>query len=286
MAIRDYFKPIDTMTAEQVREFLNRHAPDRYNLVDVRQPGEYRLQHLPGARLIPVAELVDRLSELDPAIPTITYCGSGKRSRAAASVLATAGFKSVVSMAGGIKAWQGGIAAGPPEAGMSFFAAAAGAEELIALAWMLEEGSRKFYAAVAQMKSAAEAAGLFGSLVKAEEHHKETLRALYHEITGREPDPDFPKRLPIAQGAEDRMEGNVSVSEALAWAEGKGTRDLLDLSLSLETDSYDLYIKMGRTVPQENAKKVFARLVAEEKVHLARMAELLDSITNTKNSRT
>jgi rhodanese-related sulfurtransferase len=73
MAIRDYFKPIDTMTAEQVREFLNRHAPDRYNLVDVRQPGEYQLQHLPGARLIPLAELVDRLDELDPAKPTITY---------------------------------------------------------------------------------------------------------------------------------------------------------------------------------------------------------------------
>ena len=46
--------------------------------------------------------------------------------------------------------------------------------------------------------------------------------------------------------------------------------------MALETDSYDLYIKMSRTVPGENAKKVFAQLVAEEKEHLARMAELLD----------
>jgi rhodanese-related sulfurtransferase/rubrerythrin len=279
MGIRDYFRPVDTMTAEQVREFLDRHDPAYYNLVDVRQPGEYRQEHLPGARLIPVAEIADRLSELDPAKPTITYCASGMRSRAAASVLVTAGFKNVSSMAGGIKAWQGRTAAGHPEAGMSFFTAAAGADELIALASLLEEGSRKFYSALAQMQSTPEAARLFGSLVKAEEHHKETLQALYREFTGREPGPDFPRGLPVAQGPDDRMEGNVNVSEALAWSQGKGTRDLLDLSMALETDSYDRYIQMSRAVPGENAKKVFVQLVAEEKEHLARMAELLDSTT-------
>ncbi len=198
------------------------------------------------------------------------------RSRAAAAVLATAGFKNVSSMAGGIKAWQGGTAAGPLEAGMSFFTMAAGTGELIVLAWLLEEGSRKFYAAVAQMQTAPDTAGLFGSLIKAEERHKEMLQSLYREILGREPGPDFPAGLPVAQGTEDRMEGNVNISDALAWADGKETRDLLDLSMSLETDSYDLYIKMSRTVPEENAKKVFAQLVAEEKEHLGRMAELLD----------
>jgi rhodanese-related sulfurtransferase len=73
MAIYDYFRPVETMTAEQVREFLARHDPAEYNLVDVRQPGEYRQGHLPGARPIPVAELAERMSELDPAKPTITY---------------------------------------------------------------------------------------------------------------------------------------------------------------------------------------------------------------------
>jgi rubrerythrin len=85
------------------------------------------------------------------------------------------------------------------------------------------------------------------------------------------PDFDFPTRLSIAQGEKDRMEGNVSVSEALAWAGSKETRALLEFSMSLETNSYDLYIKMGRTVPEENAKKVYAQLVAEKKEHLSRM---------------
>ena len=62
-----------SMTAEEVREFLKNKNPDEYNLVDVRQPKEYERGHLPGARLIPVGELRDRLGELDPDKPTITY---------------------------------------------------------------------------------------------------------------------------------------------------------------------------------------------------------------------
>lgn len=73
MGITDYFKPVETMTAEEVREFLKTHTPEDYNLVDVRQPKEYERKHLPGARLIPVAELPQRLSELDPKKPTIAY---------------------------------------------------------------------------------------------------------------------------------------------------------------------------------------------------------------------
>ncbi len=191
-------------------------------------------------------------------------------------MLRTAGFQNAFSMAGGIKAWQGLVAAGPPEAGEAFFTPAADAGELIALAWLLEEGSRKFYSAVAGMQRSPEATRLFLTLVEAEEHHKEMLRALYREITGAEPGPDFPRNIPIAQGADDRMEGNVGVSEVLAWAKGKEARDLLELSMALETDSYDRYIKMGRCVPGENAQKVFTHLVAEEKEHLSKMAELLD----------
>ena len=47
--------------------------PDEYNLVDVRQPKEYERGHLPGGKLIPLGELKDRLSEVDPNKPTIVY---------------------------------------------------------------------------------------------------------------------------------------------------------------------------------------------------------------------
>ncbi len=73
MGLFDYFKPVSTWTASKVRDFLGGRSADSYNLVDVRQPGEYESGHLPGARLIPIAELTDRLEELDRGKPTITY---------------------------------------------------------------------------------------------------------------------------------------------------------------------------------------------------------------------
>lgn len=73
MSMRDYFRPVRTTTPQQVRELMDKRGPEDYNLVDVRQPGEYRQGHLPGARLIPLAELPDRMGELDASKPTVTY---------------------------------------------------------------------------------------------------------------------------------------------------------------------------------------------------------------------
>ena len=73
MGLFDYFKPVSSWTAEEVRAFLRERSAESYNLIDVRQPAEYEGGHLPGARLLPIAELSDRLGGLDRSKPTITY---------------------------------------------------------------------------------------------------------------------------------------------------------------------------------------------------------------------
>jgi len=73
MSVLDYFKPVSTWSTQKIREFLNQKSSGEYNLVDVRQPEEYEQGHLPGAQLIPVGELPNRLGELDPNKPTIVY---------------------------------------------------------------------------------------------------------------------------------------------------------------------------------------------------------------------
>ncbi|UCG39075.1 MAG: hypothetical protein JSV00_02225 [bacterium] len=73
MSLVDYFRPVPSMTPEEVRAFMDSHDPEQFNLVDVRQPGEYRQGHLPGAKLIPMGDLEARLGEMDPAKPTIAY---------------------------------------------------------------------------------------------------------------------------------------------------------------------------------------------------------------------
>ena len=73
MGVLDYFKSIPSMTADDARQFLAEKHPDEYNLIDVRQPGEYEGDHIPGANLIPMAELKDRMDEIDPDKPTLVY---------------------------------------------------------------------------------------------------------------------------------------------------------------------------------------------------------------------
>jgi rhodanese-related sulfurtransferase len=73
MGILNYFKPVSTWLPEKVRLFLKENSSEKYNLIDVRTPEEYEQGHLPGARLIPVGELADRLSELDPKKTTVVY---------------------------------------------------------------------------------------------------------------------------------------------------------------------------------------------------------------------
>lgn len=73
MSIFDYFKPVPTWTVDQLRDFLSRSVAGELQLIDVRQPGEYAQEHLPGAELIPLSDLPSRIDELDPSKPTLAY---------------------------------------------------------------------------------------------------------------------------------------------------------------------------------------------------------------------
>jgi rhodanese-related sulfurtransferase len=75
-------------------------------IVDVRNPGESAAGVIPGAVNIPVSQLPDRLTELNPARPTVVYCAGGYRSSVAASLLRRRGFTDVSDILGGYNAWQ------------------------------------------------------------------------------------------------------------------------------------------------------------------------------------
>ena len=75
-------------------------------IVDVRNPGEVAGGAIPNAIGIPVGQLLSRLSELDPATPTVVYCAGGYRSSVAASLLRHNGFADVSDILGGFGAWE------------------------------------------------------------------------------------------------------------------------------------------------------------------------------------
>lgn len=74
-------------------------------LVDVREPWEFEICHLPGARLIPLQRLPTRLAELDPARATVVICHHGVRSFHAGRFLEHMGFAEVYNLSGGVDLW-------------------------------------------------------------------------------------------------------------------------------------------------------------------------------------
>ena len=83
-------------------------------LIDVREPHEWEIAHIEGARLIPLGQLPERLAELDGHAEIVTHCHHGVRSMKALAVLKGAGFNRVRSLAGGIDAWADRIQVGMP----------------------------------------------------------------------------------------------------------------------------------------------------------------------------
>ncbi|VAW33655.1 Rhodanese-like domain protein, partial [hydrothermal vent metagenome] len=141
---KNLFIPVDNISADKVREYVKNNAAGTYQLLDVRQPGEYKTGHLAGAVLIPLKELPARLTELDSAKPTFVYCAIGGRSRAAAQLLSGQGFSTVFNMSGGIKAWDGRRAAGPESDGMELFHPDMDFADAISLAYAMEDGLQAF----------------------------------------------------------------------------------------------------------------------------------------------
>ncbi len=78
---------------------------EQLEIIDVREPYEWEMGHIPGARLVPLASIAEEIPRLDKRRETILYCKVGARSMYAAQQLAKAGVSDVRNLAGGILRW-------------------------------------------------------------------------------------------------------------------------------------------------------------------------------------
>ncbi|MEV4778988.1 rhodanese-like domain-containing protein [Burkholderia sp. LMU1-1-1.1] len=92
-------------TPQDVTMLINR---SKATIVDVRDAKEFANGSLPDAKNIPLAELDQRIGELDKfkSKSVVVVCQSGARASSAAAKLSKAGFTDVVNLEGGIAAWQ------------------------------------------------------------------------------------------------------------------------------------------------------------------------------------
>jgi len=93
----------DEISPRELKALLDSGQP--IALLDVREPWEWEIVRLPGARLTPITHFEDFVSSLDPQREIVLYCRQGVRSMRALKRLRAAGFQHVRSLAGGISRW-------------------------------------------------------------------------------------------------------------------------------------------------------------------------------------
>ena len=94
----------ENITASGLKGRLD--AGDKPVLLDVREPWEFDLARIDGSRLIPMSELGERFTELDPGTETVVICHHGIRSSYVAQALQGAGFEKVLNLEGGLDAYS------------------------------------------------------------------------------------------------------------------------------------------------------------------------------------
>ncbi len=97
------FAGIPEIEPQNLEEILQ-----QVQIIDVREQDEYDgpLGRVPGARLIQLDTLNDRIDEIDQSLPVVTICRAGGRSAQAATMLQKAGFNNVASLTGGMLRWR------------------------------------------------------------------------------------------------------------------------------------------------------------------------------------
>jgi adenylyltransferase/sulfurtransferase len=93
------------ITATELKQKLERG--EDVQIIDVREANEYAIARIPNSVHIPLGQVLNRMSEIDPTRDTVVHCKMGGRSARAIEALTRAGFPGKLSnLKGGITAWS------------------------------------------------------------------------------------------------------------------------------------------------------------------------------------
>ncbi|MFH1993396.1 MAG: rhodanese-like domain-containing protein [Pseudomonadota bacterium] len=276
MRWKQFFTPVQSFSAEQARQFIAEHSGDDYTILDVRQPNEYESGHIPGAKLIPLPDLTDRLAEIDSQKPAIVYCAIGGRSRVAAQMLSGKGFQTVYNLSGGFKSWQGRAAFGTEEKGLELFSGNESPEKTLIVAYSLEAGLRDFYVTIAPKVNNTSARQLFQKLSEIETRHQERIYNEYLKITGKSQNRnEFEKQI-----VTKTIEGGLTTEEytRLFSMDPESATDIIELAMSIEAQALDLYMRAAEKSQNDQSREMLTQITDEEQAHLKELGKLIESM--------
>ncbi len=257
---------------QALRDYVRSHHENTYDLVDVRQPEEYSRSHIPGAKLIPLPELVQDMEKLPADKEVVFYCHSGGRSMSAAIMAEEAGFKgNIFNLTGGMLAWDGGRVADFPR--IDLFAGQS-TVEMFRTAMNLEKGAQIFYETIGREYGEKQWGQIFGKLAKAEVAHAKTVYGHWQKIESRQE--DFEAMYDGLSG--EVLEGGMPLREALgkiSAASQSPCLRLVEFALQIEFTAYDLYRTLAGQITDQDANQAFTQLAQAEKAHMQALIEAI-----------
>lgn len=276
MRWKQFLTPVKSFNFEEAKDYMGRTPADAFTLVDVRQPAEYESEHIPGAKLIPLPDLGQRIGEIDADKPALVYCAIGGRSRVAAQMLAGKGFKEVINLSGGIKAWKSEKAVGREELGLDLFSGKESPQETLIVAYSLEEGLREFYVSMVSKVKDENARKLFELLSEIEVKHQDRILSEYENISGTSVSRDeFAKTMVVPA-----MEGGLTTEEYLQMyqADLDNPAEVISLAMAIEAQALDLYQRAAERAATDATKNVLTQIANEERSHLQQLGKLFENL--------
>ena len=96
---------MEEMTATELKQRLDNG--DDIQIIDVREDNEYAYARIPNSKHIPLAQVLNRMDEIDPNRETVVHCKMGGRSARAIDALQRSGYQGkLINLKGGIIGWS------------------------------------------------------------------------------------------------------------------------------------------------------------------------------------
>ena len=275
---RDEFYDI---TVDQFRDYQKSHHEKEYVLVDVRLPEEYEDEHIAGAFLLPLGDLVDRFNELPDNRDLIFYCNSGRRSRIASLFVTSVPFshKKIYNLKGGILTYFDRTL--PDYPALKSVQINSGMVELLTSAMNLERGTYLFYKEVIARVENSSFVETVEKIAQAELSH---ARLLYNYLKNEQPDV-APFEALYEELRGDVIEGGEQLDTQLGRLQELQESTplaLLEMILDIEYAAYDLYRAIAEKQRGGEMEQSFLSLAQAEKHHMQLASQALNNIKDSQ----
>lgn len=263
------------LTGPQLQALMADENEKNYLVVDVRQPEEYRLDHIPGSVNIPLAEIQFDPYSFDDNRKLIFCCTRGSRSKVAAIFVMDAGYDTdmIYHLQSGMFEYSGELLLEMPR--IDLFPEDMSMESVMKTAINFEKGAFRFYSLAKNKTAGTEVYKVLSKMAKDEVAH---AKAVFNRMSDQKPSGDaFDTYFKTCSG--NFLEGGKPfklVQDYLQKSSSNPCMDVLDFAVELEYCAYDLYKTMAENVGEKPLENMFYSLAQAEKKHMEQVIAALE----------